>query len=224
MWCRWLWIVEAEQPSSCATCFAAEPRASIRSTWVSRSVRPGGRRGPSVSGEDISIISRASEVIPHASAAPGRRVVATGSPAAGGSASDNASAEATKSFAAGSGKGSKFCNELGVIAAQEAKLDPSSDTPADTKKAFDEIKSLKGPLEGSAPSSIKGDLSTMFDYIAQLDGVLAKAGYDWTKINPTDLATFEADSQKFETASQNVDNYVSQACGIDTGDDASPSS
>jgi hypothetical protein len=148
----------------------------------------------------------------------------TGSPAAGGSASDNASAEATKSFAAGSGKGSKFCNELGVIAAQEAKLDPSSDTPADTKKAFDEIKSLKGPLEGSAPSSIKGDLSTMFDYIAQLDGVLAKAGYDWTKINPTDLATFEADSQKFETASQNVDNYVSQACGIDTGDDASPSS
>lgn len=146
------------------------------------------------------------------------------SPAAGGSASANASAEATKTFAAGSGKGSKFCNELGIIAAQQAKLGPGGDTPADTKKTFDEIKSLKGALVGSAPSSIKGDLSTMFDYIGQLDGVLSKAGYDWTKINPTDLATSEADAQKFETASQNVDNYVTQACGIDTGGGVSPSS
>ncbi len=146
------------------------------------------------------------------------------SPAADGGASANPSAGPTKSFAAGSGKGSKFCNELGVIAAQQAKLDPSDDTPADTKKAIDEIKSLKGPLVGSAPSSIKGDLNTMFDYISQLDGVLAKAGYDWTKITPTDLAAFETDAQKFETASQNVDNYVTQACGIDMGGGgASPS-
>lgn len=145
-------------------------------------------------------------------------------PAAGATtASTSPSAEATKSFAAGSGKGSKFCNELGVIAAQQAKLGPGADTPADTKKTFDEIKGLKGALVGSAPASIKGDLSTMFDYILQLDGVLSKAGYDWTKINPTDLATFEADAQKFETASQNVDNYVTQACGIDTGGGASAS-
>lgn len=145
------------------------------------------------------------------------------SPAAGGSATSNPSPQATKTFASGSGKGSKFCNELGVIAAQQAKLGPGGDTPADTKKTFDEIKSLKGALVGSAPSSIKGDLSTMFDYIMQLDGVLAKAGYDWTKINPADMATFEADAQKFETASQNVDNYITQACGIDTGGGSSPS-
>lgn len=145
------------------------------------------------------------------------------SPAAGGGASGNPSPVATKTFASGSGKGSKFCNELGLIAAQQAKLGPGGDTPADTKKTFDEIKSLKGALVGSAPSSIKGDLTTLFDYITQLDTVLAKAGYDWTKINPTDMATFEADSQKFETASQNVDNYVTQACGIDTGGGASPS-
>jgi hypothetical protein len=148
---------------------------------------------------------------------------AAGSLAAGGGASGGPSAEATKSFSAGSGKGSKFCNELGVIAAQEAKLSPTDDTPADTKKAFDEIKSLKAPLEGSAPSSIKADLGTMFDYISKLDGVLAKAGYDYSKINPTDLASFETDAQNFETASQNVDSYVTQACGINMDGDSSPS-
>jgi hypothetical protein len=67
----------------------------------------------------------------------------------------------------------------------------------------------------------------MFDYISKLDGVLSKAGYDWTKINAADLASFEGDAQQFETAAENVDNYAAQACGIDTGDSdsaASPSS
>ncbi len=132
-------------------------------------------------------------------------------------ASTDASPSATKSFASGSGKGSKFCNELGSIAAAQAKLGPSGDTPSDLKQSLAKLETLKGALVGSAPSSIKGDLSTMFDYITKLDGLLSKAGYDWTKVNPADLAGFEADAQKFETASQNVDNYVTQACGIDTG-------
>jgi hypothetical protein len=151
----------------------------------------------------------------------------TATPAGGASATTPPSAEPTKSFAAGSGKGSKFCTQLETIDAQQSKLDPGGDTPADGKKSIQEIESLKGPLVGAAPSDIKGDLSTMFDYISKLDGALSKAGYDWTKINPADLASFEGDAQKFETAAANVDNYAAQACGIDTGssdDAASPSS
>jgi hypothetical protein len=132
-----------------------------------------------------------------------------------------------KSFAAGSGKGTKFCEELETINDQESKLDPGDDTPADVKKSIQEVMSLKGPLVRSAPSEIKGDLATMFDYISQLDSALSKAGYDWTKINPADLAAFTGDAQKFEAAAENVDNYTTQACGIDTDDSddsSSPSS
>jgi hypothetical protein len=162
-------------------------------------------------------------------AAGGSSAVAgsTVTPSDDGAASGNASAEPTKSFAAGSGKGSKFCSQLETIDEQQSKLDPGGDTPADVKKSIQEIESLKGPLVGSAPSEIKGDLTTMFDYISKLDDVLSKAGYDWTKINPADLASFEGNAQQFETAAENVDNYAAQACGIDTGDSddgASPSS
>lgn len=146
----------------------------------------------------------------------------TSSPAAGGGASGNPSAVATETFASGSGKGSKFCNELGVIAAQEAKLGPNGSN-TDLKTSFKQIESLKGSLELSAPAAIKGDLTTLFDYITQFDGIMSKAGYDYTKVNPADLATLAATSQKLEAASQNVDNYVTQACGIDTGGGSSPS-
>ncbi len=112
----------------------------------------------------------------------------------------SASASATKSFAAGSGKGSKFCNELGVIAAQSAKLGPTGSSPADIKKRFDELKSLKGPLLSSAPSSIKGDLTTLFSYIPQVDGILAKAGYDYSKLDATAMAGLEGSAPQFETA------------------------
>lgn len=162
-----------------------------------------------------------------AAAGPTTVADSTVSPSSGGAASSDASAEPAKSFAAGSGKGSKFCSELETIDEQQSNLDPGGDTPADVKKSLQEIESLKGPLVGSAPSEIKGDLTTMFDYISKLDGVLSKAGYDWTKINPADLASFEGDAQQFETAAENVDNYAAQACGIDTGDSdsaASPSS
>ena len=155
---------------------------------------------------------------PTAAAGSTTSAAATGSvsSAAATSSPASASSEAAQTFAAGSGKGSKFCNQLGIIAAQEAKLGPNGSN-TDLQTSFKEIESLKGPLESSAPAAIKADLSTLFDYVTQLDGIMSKAGYDYTKVNPTDLATLEADSQKFQTAAQNVDNYVTQACGIDTG-------
>jgi hypothetical protein len=63
----------------------------------------------------------------------------------------------------------------------------------------------------------------LFDYVQQVDAILSKAGFDYTKVSPSDLATLEANSQKFQAAAQNVDNYVSQACGIDVGGGASAS-
>jgi len=161
------------------------------------------------------------------------------STAAGSTATASASASATDTAAAsataaptssapsakpGSGKGSSFCKELEQLAAYSNSIgDDATDTPDQMKKTVELYNGVKSSLEKSAPAEIKPDLTTLFNYLDQFYGALAKANYDFSKIDPAALATLTANASQLEAAGNHVTDYVQTACGINL-DSASPSS
>jgi len=55
----------------------------------------------------------------------------------------------------------------------------------------------------------------VFDAADQFYSALAKANYDFTKVDPSMLAALETPAVK--TAEQHVTDYMKNTCGIDTG-------
>ena len=83
MWCRWLWIVEGAQPSSRADLLGGRiRRRSAAAPGPRGRSAPAGARGASVSGDEISSASSASDARPHASA-PSRSALDRGRVAVG---------------------------------------------------------------------------------------------------------------------------------------------
>lgn len=161
------------------------------------------------------------------------------STAAGSTATASATASATDTAAAsdtaaptssapsvkpGSGKGSSFCKELEQVAAYTNSIgDDATDTPDQMKKTIELYNGVKSSLEKSAPAEIKADLTTLFNYLDQIYGAIAKANYDFTKLDPTVLASLSANEAQIQAAGDHVTQYVQTACGINL-DSASPSS
>ena len=161
------------------------------------------------------------------------------STAAGSTATASATASATDTAAAsdtaaptssapsvkpGSGKGSSFCKELEQVAAYTNSIgDDATDTPDQMKKSIELYNGVKSSLEKSAPAEIKADLTTLFNYLDQIYGAIAKANYDFTKLDPTVLASLSANEAQIQAAGDHVTQYVQTACGINL-DSASPSS
>lgn len=151
---------------------------------------------------------------------------ASSSSASGDTASGDAVAHTSSapSVKPGSGKGTSFCKELEQLAAYSNSInDDASDTPADLKKTVELYNGVKSSLEKSAPAEIKPDLTTLFNYLDQIYGALAKANYDFTKLDPTVLANLTTNETQIEAAGDHVTQYVQTACGINL-DSASPSS
>jgi hypothetical protein len=145
------------------------------------------------------------------------------SSSAGAAAASSAGAPAvapsetpTKVVATGGGK---FCQQVADSVNNQAEKDAAlGATGADSlKQSVQEFQSIEGSVLKSAPSAIKPDLVTLFGALDQFYSALAKANYDFTKIDPSVEAPLEAPA--VVTAEQNVDNYLKNTCGIDTGDD-----
>jgi hypothetical protein len=131
-------------------------------------------------------------------------------------AADSAAATTKPAAKAGGDKNSKFCQELAQIAASTANIqDDSSDSTDDLKQIVQTYDAVRGSLLSSAPSAIKPDVTTLFNYLDQYYGALAKAGYDPSKMDPTVLAGLVANAQSLETAGDNITSYVKTTCGID---------
>ena len=98
----------------------------------------------------------------------------------------------------------------------------TSGTGVDSIKAsVQSFKSLEGSVLKSAPGAIKPDLVTLFGALDQFYSALAKANYDFTKIDPSVEAPLETPA--VQKAEQDVDAYLKNTCGIDTGDDTGSS-
>jgi hypothetical protein len=114
--------------------------------------------------------------------------------------------------------GGKFCQQVAAevnnSVAQEA-ASGNADAVTSIKQSVQQFQSVEGSILKSAPNAIKPDLVTLFGAIDQFYGALAKANYDFTKIDPSVEAPLEAPA--VQKAEQNIDAYLKNTCGIDTG-------
>jgi hypothetical protein len=148
--------------------------------------------------------------------------------AACGSSSSTKTASATSSSVAGvvsstastsaphfsGSSSSKFCDQARNLNDQ-TKLNPSGDL----KTAFAHFDELANQVLSSAPSAIKGDMSTLVEGLRTLKNALAAANYDYSKMDPNAIKSLQ--DPKFQASSQRVEAYLTQVCGIKTGSSSS---
>lgn len=102
-------------------------------------------------------------------------------------------------FGGSSGSSSKFCEQARTLETNRNSLFPSDATDSQNfQKAVDKLKEL----QKSAPSAIKGDVSTLLDALQKLQSGDLKA------------LTEPGFSAKVQSASKNVQNYLTKTCKI----------
>ncbi len=119
-----------------------------------------------------------------------------------------------------SGKGSgDFC-ELAKQYEKDFKDtgDPSQSTD-DAKKEYKELAAAIVNLEKQAPSEIKADVATVGKAFDQLDKLLSKYDYDFTKVPESEAGSVDVDSPTVQAASNRVESYFEKVCKIDVDED-----
>ena len=123
-----------------------------------------------------------------------------------------------------SGKGSgDFCKYAKEVEADGAFGDSFMES-TDAKTMKDDLKKAQdiyGKAVSKAPSEIKADMQTMQKALKSLSDLMGTYNFDMTKMteamvkDPKLAEKFEAfSSAEFEAASERVDAYFSQVCGI----------
>jgi len=114
--------------------------------------------------------------------------------------------------------GGKFCQqvaaELNNSVVKEAATGGSADSLKQTVQGF---QSIEGEVLEEAPTVIKPDLATLFGALDQVSAALAKDNYDITKLLDDPSVEAPLKSPAVLQAQQNVDAYMKNTCGIDTG-------
>ena len=143
----------------------------------------------------------ASTSSPTTAASSGTPTSASGKPSTGG-----------KSYS-GSSSGS-FCNAVRDDANTFKGATPKGTTPADLKALYGNVLPALEKAQSKAPSAIKDDFGTFISAFKQVDSALAAVNYDYTKLTASTFSALE--TQDFKTASNNIEQYVTQVCHIDT--------
>jgi hypothetical protein len=113
----------------------------------------------------------------------------------------------------GSSNGS-FCDAVRNDANTFKGATPDGTSPEDLKALYGNVLPALEKAQSKAPSAIKDDFDTFISAFKQVNAALKAANYDVTKLN---ASTFTAlSSQDFKTASDNIEQYVTQVCHIDT--------
>ncbi len=104
---------------------------------------------------------------------------------------------------------SKYCG-----LARQFSQATSPSLSSDPKVLSDQFDALSGQFQSVAPAPIKADVDTVITTIKQLVASFKAANYDVSKINPADMAALQ--DPKFVAATQRVEAYDAQVCGITT--------
>jgi hypothetical protein len=149
-----------------------------------------------------------------AQSAGGAGSITAGSDAAGTSESGTATASDSGVPSFDGDNSGDFC----TVARQLEENDPLSDTAIDSfgPEFFAEAISLFERLQAIAPGEIQGDIGTLVAQFRQLDSLAAQ--YDYNFFDPElGQALSTLDTSAGDAASDRIDAYLSQVCGIDTG-------
>lgn len=112
--------------------------------------------------------------------------------------------------------GGKFCQQVADSVNNSAlKAAATGDGVDSLKTSVQAFHTLESSVLKSAPGTLKPDLATLFGALDQFYGALAKANYDFTKVDPSAESVLETPAVK--TATDHVDAYIKNTCGIDTG-------
>jgi hypothetical protein len=122
-----------------------------------------------------------------------------------------------------SGKGSgDFCKKLEKVAKDIDLNDSDSLDSGDFKKTFEAGQDALDEFADDAPAEIKGDFKTLKSFYAELEPILEKYDFDFSKIaaaaqtDPEALAALEsaASDPKLTEATERIDAYATQVCGF----------
>jgi len=98
-----------------------------------------------------------------------------------------------------------------------------TDDAKDLKSQVQQEKAIEAAVLKISPKEIKGDLNVVFGALNQYFDAIAKADYDYTKIDPSLISAIG--DPKVAAAEGRIDAYMEKTCGIDIGtDDSSPAS
>jgi hypothetical protein len=151
------------------------------------------------------------------SAASGAASGASGAASGAGSAASPAASSA----AIKGDSNSKFCTIAVAEQEQEDKTASAitGDSPQDLQKFEEQAIAALPAFVAAAPSAIKGAVQTLAAADQKFFTALKAAGFDYTKLDPTIVSTFE--DPQFTAAATTVTDYLTQVCGIDPDGDTS---
>ena len=137
-----------------------------------------------------------------------------------GSSSGGTSASAGTSGGGGSGGDSDLCTYAKQL---EETTNPDSFSTMD-KATFDKIDEIISNVQAKAPAEIKDDVATVAKNFQDVRAIFAQYDFDISKL--TSAATADPalteklqalNSDEFSAASQRVNTYLQEKCGIQGG-------
>ncbi len=125
----------------------------------------------------------------------------------GGTTATASGATTTKAPSFSGSSNSNYCDTARRIEAT-AKANPSTDL----KSSYQQLDKIAAQFIAIAPSAIKADAQTLIDGLKKLESALAAVNYDFSKIDPSTLATLQDPS--FAAAAEHISAYDKQVCGL----------
>jgi hypothetical protein len=125
----------------------------------------------------------------------------------------------TPSFAGTkSANGSTYCKLLTAYNKKQAAANKELETPGAAKAAeelaFKNLKPEEALILGVAPSALQSSYKAIFKDINVLYADLAKANFDFEKLSKAEIAAFEASSKSMTAASNKINAYNKNVCGV----------
>jgi hypothetical protein len=127
---------------------------------------------------------------------------------------------ATPSFASTqkSANGSAYCKLLTAYDKKQTAANKALATPGTAAKAmetaFKNLKPEENIILGVAPSSLKSSFQLLFKDVNALYADLAKVNYNFEKLSKAQIAAFESSSHTMTTASNKINAYDKNVCGV----------
>jgi ABC-type oligopeptide transport system substrate-binding subunit len=126
------------------------------------------------------------------------------------------------SSSGGAASTGNYCQMIKDYKAEASKFDSvfssNNPDPAKTKVAFDTMSGMLKDLSAKAPAEIKAETVKVVDATDKIIALLAKNGYDMTKVSANaadvkELQTVMSDTS-VSAASAKLDTYGKDKCGI----------
>jgi hypothetical protein len=127
-------------------------------------------------------------------------------------ASDSDAVTTTEAESSSSGDGDAYCGLATKYSGLEKAFNPGADA-ANLRSSLETAKDALDDAVKVAPSEIKADVRVIADAYGPFIDAMAKANFDFTKINPQDPAFAEIQKPEVASAAQRIEAWGKAHCG-----------